>query len=113
MSDIKQKIPNATTSLVLGIISIPTCMCYGIVGLICGFLAIRMASSGQKAYNLNPEEYDESSLGNLKTGKITGIIGMILSVIYLFFTIVLFVMLGSDAFNQDELMRILQELQQR
>ena len=35
----KQKLPNATAVLVLGIASILTCCCYGIIGLILGIVA--------------------------------------------------------------------------
>lgn len=35
-----QKLPNATATLVLGIVSIATCIFYGIPGIICGIIAI-------------------------------------------------------------------------
>ena len=35
----QQKLPNATLILVFGIISIVTCCCYGIIGLIFGVVA--------------------------------------------------------------------------
>ena len=44
----KQPLPNATAVLVLGIISIVGCFCYGIVGLICGIIALILASKAKK-----------------------------------------------------------------
>jgi len=42
----QKKLPNATLILVFGILSILTCCCYGIVGLILGIIAIVMAKNG-------------------------------------------------------------------
>ena len=36
----RQNLPNATTSLVLGILSIVTCLCYGVIGLPLGIIAV-------------------------------------------------------------------------
>ena len=50
-SGMLQQLPNSTAVLVLGIISIPTCFCYGIVGMICGIIALVMNGRATKLYN--------------------------------------------------------------
>ncbi|HBR55466.1 MAG TPA: DUF4190 domain-containing protein [Flavobacteriaceae bacterium] len=90
----QQKLPNATLILVFGIISIVTCCCYGVLGLIFGIIAMVMANKATTLYMANPEQY--SGYQNVKTGKILAIIGIILNVIYLCYTIYLFSTLGTD-----------------
>ncbi|MBT5403669.1 MAG: DUF4190 domain-containing protein [Crocinitomicaceae bacterium] len=89
----KQPIPNATAVLVLGIISIVGCFCYGIVGLICGIIALILASKAKKLYEENPEKW--SNYSNLNAGRTCAIIGTILSGLYLLFLIVYIVLLFS------------------
>ncbi|WP_310991684.1 CCC motif membrane protein [Aequorivita marina] len=89
----KQKLPNSTLILVFGIISIVTCCCYGL-GLIFGVVAIVMAGTATKIYMQDPELY--TGFQNVKTGKILSIIGIVLSVIYLVYTIYLFSTLGME-----------------
>src|SRR6266852_7379275 len=81
-------LPNATGALVLGIISIPTCVCYGIVGLACGIIAIILGSKAIKLYNENPGVYNPSSFNNAKAGKVCGIVGVCLSALFLVYVIV-------------------------
>ena len=40
-----QSVPNATAVLVLGIVSIVTCFCYGIIGLACAIIALVLEES--------------------------------------------------------------------
>ena len=40
----KKDLPNATAVLVLGILSLVFCWCYGFVGLVLGILAVAIAS---------------------------------------------------------------------
>jgi len=75
----QQKLPNATLILVFGILSIVTCCCYGIIGLIFGIIALVLANKSTKIYQENPQGY--SDFGNVKTGKILAIIGIILSLL--------------------------------
>ncbi|MAP54186.1 CCC motif membrane protein [Altibacter sp.] len=90
----KQKLPNATLILVFGIVSIVTCCCYGVLGLIFGIIAIVMAKKATAVYMANPEQY--TGYQNVKTGKILAIIGIVLNVIYLGYVIFLFATLGMD-----------------
>ncbi|HEY4797997.1 MAG TPA: CCC motif membrane protein [Bacteroidia bacterium] len=88
-------LPNATAALVLGIISIPTCFCAGIVGLVCGIIAIILGNKAVKLHKANPGVYTTSSYNNANAGKICGIIGTILSALYLIFYIVYFIIVGT------------------
>ena len=88
-------IPNSTGVLVLGIISIALCWCYGIVALTCGIIAIVLANKGKALYDANPSAYTLSSFNNLKGGKICAIIGLCLGALYLIFIVVYLVILGT------------------
>ena len=46
----KKDLPNATAVLVLGILSLVFCWCYGFVGLVLGILAVDIASGPRRAY---------------------------------------------------------------
>lgn len=73
----KQKLPNASSSLVMGILSIVTaCCCYGLPGVIFGLLGLNMAKKAKATYEANPEQYN--GLGNVEAGRITSIIGLVL-----------------------------------
>jgi len=88
-------VPNSTAVLVLGILSIVFCFCYGLVGIILGIIAIVLGSKGAAIYKANPNGYSLASYNNLKAGKICGIIGLILSCIYIVFIIIYIVAVGS------------------
>lgn len=82
-----EPVPNSTTVLVLGIISIATCWCYGIVGLVLSIIALVLAGNGKKAYLLNTSRYSPGSYNNLKAGKVCAIIGLCFSALYIIFII--------------------------
>ena len=90
-------VPNATTILILGIASIVTCCCYGIIGIICGIIALNMAKTAKETYETNPGLYTENSYKNVNTGRTCAIIGLILSGIYTFMTIVMVAISGIAA----------------
>lgn len=87
-------LPNATAALVLGIISIPTCICYGIPGLACGIIAIILGSKAVKLYKANPGMYTPSSFNNANAGKVCGIIGVILSALFLLYIVLVLILYG-------------------
>ena len=90
----QQKLPNSTAVLVLGICSIVTCCCYGIIGLILGVIALVLANKATAIYAENPDAY--SGFQNVKTGKILAIIGVALSALYLIYIIYMFATVGYD-----------------
>jgi len=93
---IQPPLPNATAVLVLGIMSIPTCFCVGIVGLVLSIIALVLASKDTMLYNANPTQYTLASYNNLKAGKVCSIIGLCLSSIYVVY-IVFMVMLAISS----------------
>jgi hypothetical protein len=97
-----QKLPNATAVLVLGILSILTCICYG-GGLIFGVIALFLAASDRKLYRINPESY--SNYQNLNIGRVLSIIGLILSVIMIVLMVWVISIIGTDALGDENLAR--------
>lgn len=75
----RQDLPNHTGVLVLGIISIALCWCYGVIGITCGIIAVVMGNKALKLYNENPNVYSEKSYKNANAGRICAIIGLCLS----------------------------------
>ncbi|MCL7764935.1 DUF4190 domain-containing protein [Polaribacter sp. Z014] len=98
----KQNLPNATTSLVLGILSLVTCICYGIIGLPLGIIALVLGNKAIKEYNENPENYN--SANNANAGKIMGIIGIILNAIFILFIGWFFYKIGLEALEDPALL---------
>ncbi|KMQ67565.1 membrane protein [Chryseobacterium sp. FH2] len=99
----EQKLPNATAVLILGIVSILGCCCYGLPGLIAGIIALVLAKKDGELYKNNPTAY--SNYSQLNAGKIMAIIGIILSVLYVIYVIVLVSTVGWDAMKDPQLMQ--------
>lgn len=99
----KQKLPNATAVLILGILSILTCCCWGIIGLVLGIVALVLAKKDTTLYMENPELYQGYS--NINIGKVMAIIGVILSSVYLLFMLYL-----KISYTDEELKDIQQNL---
>lgn len=100
----KRNLPNSSAVLTLGILSIVTCCCYGIIGLLLGVIALVLVKKDMRLYQENPELY--SNYKNLNLGRILSIIGMVLSSIYLIFNIYLYIFVGEQGIKdiQDNLM---------
>jgi hypothetical protein len=92
-----QKVPNADTVLVLGILAIVFSFCYGFIGLILGIIGLVMANNANKVYLSNPSLYTEASHSNLKAGKVCSIIGLVIACLILLFVILAFVFAFSMA----------------
>jgi hypothetical protein len=88
-------LPNATAALVLGIVSIVGCICYGVVGLACGIIGLVLANKDIQRYRAAPEMYTPGSYSNVKAGRICSIIGISLSGLYVAIIILMFVIWGS------------------
>ena len=84
----KYPLPNAATVLTLGIISIPGCMCFGVVGMTCGIIALSLAKSDMERYYENPQSYTQGSYSNLQAGKVCAIIGLCLSTLFFLLMII-------------------------
>ncbi len=100
----KRNLPNGTAVLVLGIMSIVTCCCYGFVGLILGVIAVVLANKDLKLYQESPELY--LNYKNLSIGKILGIIGIVLSSLFLIVVLYAEIFVGEAGLKkfQDNLM---------
>lgn len=94
----KPTLPNSTLILIFGILSIVTCCCYGILGLIFGIVALVMAKKAKEIYLAEPDTY--TGYNNVKTGRILAIIGIVLSAIYLVLNIVLIAIYGWDGLQE-------------
>lgn len=94
----QKKLPNATAVLVLGILSIVTCCCYGLVGLILGIVALVLAKKDMALYREAPEQYTNYS--NLNTGRILAIIGVCLNALYVVYVIFLLATVGISGLSE-------------
>lgn len=99
----QQKLPNSTLILVLGILSIITCCCYGVIGLILGIVTIVLANKATNLYTSNPEGF--TGYSNVTNGKILAIIGIVLSALYLLFVVWAIFTFGLDDMQNQELMQ--------
>jgi len=85
-----RELPNATTIMVLGILSLVFCWCYGVIGLVLGILAVSLSSPQRRTYREHPDDYTEVSYRNMNVGRICGIIGICISAVILLFWVVFF-----------------------
>lgn len=85
----KQPVPNETATLVLGILSILGCICYGLPGIIMAIIALFLAHSSREAYFANPNKYSRSSYNNMNAGRICAIIGLSIGLLFLLFYLIL------------------------
>jgi hypothetical protein len=70
----KQKIPNSSGALTLGILGLLFSL--GLFGIIFSILAISLGAGGVSRYKADPQKYTEGSFSNAKAGKAMGIIGL-------------------------------------
>ena len=83
-------LPNATATLVLGILSIVMCG----PGLVMGIIAIVLHKKDKNLYYTNKIEFDQS-YKSARAGYICGIIGLSLSALFVVFYILYFVFIIS------------------
>jgi hypothetical protein len=91
----QQNLPNATAVLVLGIVSIAGCWCYGLVGLACGIIALVLSGKDMTLYRANAGRFTTASYNNLKAGKICAIVGVVLSSLFVVYMIIVFMFYGA------------------
>lgn len=100
------KLPRATTSLVLSIFSIVLC-CTGAGGIILSIVALVLASKDKKLYQQSPTSY--VNYGQVKTAQIIAIIGLILSVYFIYSFISGIMQYGGWEGFIEEINRIMEE----
>lgn len=88
-------LPNATASLVLGIISIVLAFCYGFFGIVCGIIGLVLANKDRRAYKASPDLYSASSFSTSNAGRTCSIIGLILGSLILLIIIFYFIVFGA------------------
>ena len=88
-------LPNSAAVLVLGIISIALCWCYGFVSLTCGIIALVLANKAIQVYKTNSNMYTLSSYNNVKAGRVCAIIGLCLAALTVIYVIVVFAFIGA------------------
>ena len=107
----KMSLPNATAVLVLGILSIPGCCCYGL-GIILGIIALVLSAKDRRLFAGNPEVYDIKSYNNLNAGRVCAIIGLSLSIATILFYVAMIAMFGWETLqNPDALREAVEQMQ--
>lgn len=94
----KEDLPNAQSSMIMGIISLVSVVVLcgsGVVGLILGIIAMVQAKKNEEMIAAEPDRWTESSKSNLKTGKITGLIGVIVNGLGVIFWIIYFIAIAA------------------
>lgn len=80
----------AIASMVLGIVSIVTCMFYGLPGIVCGTIAVVLARKAEVAIQVG--EAPVTSRGMAKAGRVCGWVGISLGIVYLLLVVAYFVL---------------------
>ena len=97
------KLPNANIVLALGILSVITCICYGIFGIIFGIIALVLAQKDMKLDRSNDIVYTNYQTVNI--GRVLAIIGIVLGVLFIIMIIWVISIVGMDALQNEDLMR--------
>ena len=83
------KIPLANTTLVLAIVSVIGCVCYGFPGIILSVMAIVLYGRVKKVYLIHPAIYQES-YNTARAGWIIAIISLFISIATTVYTVYVF-----------------------
>jgi predicted membrane protein len=97
------KLPNANIVLILGILSVITCICYGIFGILFGVIALVLAQKDMKLDRSNDIVYTNYQTVNI--GRVLAIIGIVLGVLFIIMMIWVISIVGMDALGDENLMR--------
>jgi hypothetical protein len=110
--DQPEKLPNATPTLILGVLSIILCWCYGIFSLILGAVGLLISKKDLAAYRENPAKF--TNYNNLNVGRILCIIGLVLGLLTLAYFVWLISYFGIENLqNPAAIQEKLRELQGR
>ena len=93
----QKDLPNSTTILVLGILSLIFCWCYGFIGLVLGIIAVALSNGQRRLYLESPGEYTEDSYRNVNSGRTCGIIAFCIAAVIMLIAIVFFMGIFSLA----------------
>lgn len=90
----QEQLPQASTILVLGILSIVFSGLLG-VGLVLGIVALVLASRSMQTFGANSARYLPSTVSSVRAGKVCAIVGTCISGLYLLYALVALVFLGG------------------
>jgi hypothetical protein len=76
---LKPDAPYSSSAQVMGILSIVFAWVFTLAGLILGIIAVVHARKAKDIINANPNAYNPYSMSKVKTGRTTGIVGIVLS----------------------------------
>ena len=97
------KLPNANIVLILGILSVITCICYGIFGIIFGIIALVLAQKDMKLDRSNDIVYTNYQTVNI--GRVLAIIGIVLGVLFIIMIIWIISIVGIENLQNEDLVR--------
>ena len=90
----EQTLPNSTPVLIMGILSILSCCCYGVFGIVFGIIGLVLGNKDRALYLANPGAYKLSSYKNSSAGRVCSIVGLSLSILYLLAVIAVIAIYG-------------------
>lgn len=99
----RRQAPNATSSLVLGILSI---LFHGFLSLVFSIVGLILSKQGLREYYRDPDAYD--GYGSLNAGRILSILGLIKSILVVAAVVVILAIFGKVLFTAGS--EILEEL---
>lgn len=89
-----RKLPNATISLVLGIISfVACCVTSGLGGLVLSGIALFLANKDKKTYLEDPEAYDNYK--QVSTARTVAVVGLALAGLSIVMSIIFILQMGG------------------
>ncbi len=86
----QQPLPNATSSMVLGILSLVFCIFYGVLAVVLGGIGFYLAQQDRKLLAINPELYTAQSIGNHRAGRVCSLIGLIMGGLFIIIAVLAF-----------------------
>jgi hypothetical protein len=86
----QQNLPNSTTVLILGILSIVFSIWYfSIIGVILSILTLVISGRDIALYHSDTSRYTLNSYHNLKAGRICAFIGLIIAIVFVLITVLI------------------------
>jgi hypothetical protein len=102
-------LPNASAVMIMGILSIVGCLCYGVLGIVFGIIALVLYKQDKALYNANPGMYSAQSLSSLNTEEFapdrTDSISIVLLVWYIHHHYVWYWCIGGSQHFMDHFQR--------
>ena len=91
----KRILPNATATLVLGILSVLFSFTFiaGLLGAVLGIIGLSLSSDGVKMYRENPDYYE--GYASLNAGRIMCIVGVVIGSLIVFIYLSMLLLYGS------------------